>query len=98
MERSGAAPGNEQIRLRRALVRPEDGAAADPIDVATAFRIEFEYWNLRESVRLNLSLHVYDTKGFWSSTRCPVTERDVVRTAAVRVGASATSATFPATC
>ena len=46
----GAAPGNEQVRIRRALVRPEDGSTADPIDVATPFRIEFEYWNLRENV------------------------------------------------
>ncbi len=57
------APGNDRVRIRRARVRPEQGEPEDQISVATPFVIEFEYWNMREGARLNLSLHVYNEHG-----------------------------------
>ena len=61
------APGNDRVRLRRAAVIPSNGgagsAATDEITTHTPLRLEFEYWNLREGARLNLSLHVYDQQG-----------------------------------
>jgi lipopolysaccharide transport system ATP-binding protein len=70
------APGNELVRVRRALVRPEIGTPSDPIDVSTPFRIEFECWNLRNDVRLNLSLHIYDANQVLVFNATPVNERD----------------------
>jgi len=58
-----SAPGNGDVRLRRACVRPENGSPADAIDVHTSFVIEVEYWNFRPAARLNLSLHVYNEQG-----------------------------------
>jgi lipopolysaccharide transport system ATP-binding protein len=57
------APGNDQVRLRRATVRRADGVAGEPITVQTPFVLEFEYWNLRPDARLNVSLHVYNEQG-----------------------------------
>jgi lipopolysaccharide transport system ATP-binding protein len=70
------APGDERVRIRRALVRPEAGTTADFIDVATPFRIEFECWNLRDGARLNLSLHIYDANGILVFNAVPVNERE----------------------
>lgn len=57
------APGSDSVRLRAARVRPADGTPADPVDVRTPIRLEFEYWNLRPGIRLNLSVHVYNEQG-----------------------------------
>lgn len=57
------APGNDRVRIRRAQVRCERGDPEDQISVSTPFVIEFEYWNMREGARLNLSLHVYNEQG-----------------------------------
>ncbi len=57
------APGNDRVRVRRALVRPEDGGPQDAIYVTTPVAIAFEYDNLREGARLNLSLHVFNEHG-----------------------------------
>ena len=57
------APGNDQVRLRRATVRPLGGSAADSITVRTPFQLEFEYWNLESGARLNLGINVYNEDG-----------------------------------
>jgi lipopolysaccharide transport system ATP-binding protein len=59
----GVAPGNDTVRVRRAVVRPESGAATDVIGVQTPIAVEVEYWNLRPGARLNLSLHFYNEQG-----------------------------------
>ena len=56
-------------------MRPEQGATTDPIYVSTPFRIEFECWNLRDDVRLNLSLHIYDANQMLVFNAVPVNER-----------------------
>jgi lipopolysaccharide transport system ATP-binding protein len=73
-ERDGA-PGNERVRIRRAQVRPEGGTPDDPIYVTTPFVVEFEYWNLREGARLNLSLHFYNEQGIKVFNAVPIQER-----------------------
>jgi lipopolysaccharide transport system ATP-binding protein len=50
------APGNDQVRIRRASIRPADGTPSDPIDVKTPIVVEFEYWNLSPGALLNLSV------------------------------------------
>jgi lipopolysaccharide transport system ATP-binding protein len=52
------APGNEKIRLRRACIRPEHGAATEDITVRTPLVAEFEYWNLQPDAYLNLSVNL----------------------------------------
>ena len=60
----GAAPGNEQVRLRRASVRPAGGDPSQPITVHTPLVVEFEFWNLAPGARLNLSVHVKAEDGY----------------------------------
>lgn len=57
------APGNEQIRIRAAQVRPATGAPTDRIDVRTPLVLEFDYWNLAPGAQLNLSVVVSDQAG-----------------------------------
>jgi lipopolysaccharide transport system ATP-binding protein len=56
------APGNDQIRLHRACVRPVDGTSADPITVRTPFVFEFVYWNLKPCADVYLGIEVFDSK------------------------------------
>jgi lipopolysaccharide transport system ATP-binding protein len=55
------APGNEQIRLRRAAVRP----ASDEEEIAThsPLRVEFEYWNFVPGSRLQLNVIIATEDG-----------------------------------
>jgi lipopolysaccharide transport system ATP-binding protein len=73
-----SAPGSDRVRLRRAAVEWDtegrDAAATDEITTRTPLRLAFEYWNMREGARLNLSLHVYDEQGIMAfNTLPPVT-------------------------
>lgn len=56
------APGNDQVRIRRACVYPADGLA-DSISVKTPLTIEFEYWNLAPGAYLNLSVVISTKEG-----------------------------------
>ena len=58
-----AAPGNDNVRLRRARVRPVNGASSDPITVHTPFVLEFEYWSLQFDASLDLSLKLQNEQG-----------------------------------
>ncbi|MCG6134999.1 MAG: ABC transporter ATP-binding protein [Nostoc sp. LLA-1] len=53
------APGNDQVRLHRVAVIPEDGIS-DVIKVDTPIRVEFEYWNFSPDAQLNFSFTLYD--------------------------------------
>jgi lipopolysaccharide transport system ATP-binding protein len=68
------APGNDSVRLRRVCVRPEHGAAADPITVRTPIVLEAEYWNLEPGARLNISLLLLDEQGVVIFNTGPVNE------------------------
>ncbi len=73
-EEIASAPGNDQIRLRRACVRPSRGSPADPITVRTAVTVEFEYWKLVPKGYLEVGVYVYNEHGIhlfgtcWSGT------------------------------
>lgn len=70
-----SAPGNDQIRLHRASVRPLNSPAADPITVRTPVVVEFEYWKLNAQVNLEMAVNVYNEHGthlfqtWWPSDR-----------------------------
>jgi lipopolysaccharide transport system ATP-binding protein len=68
------APGNDQVRIRRACVRPENGSASDQITIRTPFVMEFEYWNLKPNAYLNLSVHLYNEQGIVVFATGPVRE------------------------
>ena len=70
-----SAPGNDAVRLHRAVVRPEGGSTTDPIDVQTPIAVEIEYWNLRPGALLNLSLHFYNEQGIKIFNALPYLER-----------------------
>jgi lipopolysaccharide transport system ATP-binding protein len=58
-----AAPGNEQVRLHAARVRPRDGQPGDAISVETPFVLEFEYWPTDPRAGLVPSLHLFNEQG-----------------------------------
>jgi lipopolysaccharide transport system ATP-binding protein len=57
------APGNDQVRLHSATVRPVHGTASDPIRVDTPMVIELQYWNLKPGAYLNINLQLYNAQG-----------------------------------
>jgi len=59
-----SAPGNDQVRIRRACVRPADGTPSESIGVKTPVVMEFEYWNLAPGTLLNLSVIVSTEEGY----------------------------------
>ena len=57
------APGNNLIRLHRALVRPLNNDLSDQLTVRTAFAVEFECWKLSASSHLDLAAEVRNEHG-----------------------------------
>jgi lipopolysaccharide transport system ATP-binding protein len=57
------APGNDEVRLHRASVRPLREDPAAQITVRTGITLEFEYWNMRAGAHLNLSMSLYREQG-----------------------------------
>jgi lipopolysaccharide transport system ATP-binding protein len=57
------APGNNTVRLHRVAVVPDTKEAETEITILTPLRMEFEFWNLSDSLKLNLSLHLYNNEG-----------------------------------
>jgi lipopolysaccharide transport system ATP-binding protein len=57
------APGNDEVRLRRVCVRPEDGKPSDPITMRTPIMIEFEFWNLVQGAYLHLNFQLITDHG-----------------------------------
>ena len=54
-----AAPGNDQVRLHKAAVRPKSDRLG-ALTVDTPFVFDFEFWNLKPNAFLNLSVAVYN--------------------------------------
>lgn len=75
-----SAPGSDVVRLRRVAVVVDEGADGEDnaggITTRTAFRLEFEYWNLKPGARVNLSLHVYNEQGAMVFNALPTTEQE----------------------
>ncbi|HET6880494.1 MAG TPA: ABC transporter ATP-binding protein [Pirellulales bacterium] len=70
------APGSEVARLRRVSVYPADGGVSEVITVDTALTLEFEYRNLVEGARLNLSVSLINTEGVTVFNSFPVAGHD----------------------
>lgn len=62
-ENLSSAPGDDDVRLRRACVRPEGDTPAGVITTETPLVLEFEYWNLLPNQCLNVSLHLFNEDG-----------------------------------
>jgi lipopolysaccharide transport system ATP-binding protein len=58
------APGNDQIRIRRASVRSAGNEASDSMTVSTPITIEFEYRNLVPDAYIHLSVVVKTQEGY----------------------------------
>ncbi len=58
------APGNDQIRIRRASVRAVGDAPSGTIDVSTPIMLEFEYSNLVPDAYLDLSVVIKTQEGY----------------------------------
>jgi lipopolysaccharide transport system ATP-binding protein len=58
-----SAPGNDQLRLHRACVRPLNGSPGDQITVRTPVEVEFEYWKLFAGGSLELGVNVNNEQG-----------------------------------
>jgi lipopolysaccharide transport system ATP-binding protein len=78
------APGDHIARLRAVRVKNAKGQLTEMIDISEPFEIEVEYWNLQESLRPSVSLHLTNEEGvllfasndfvnddWWNSTRRP---------------------------
>jgi lipopolysaccharide transport system ATP-binding protein len=59
----GRAPGTERVRLQAVRVRPQEGAASDPVTVRTPFVLEFEYVDTEPERPLVPSLHLFNREG-----------------------------------
>jgi lipopolysaccharide transport system ATP-binding protein len=54
------APGNENVRIHRVCVRPENGAPSDLITMETPISVEVEYSNLVPGAILHIALQVFN--------------------------------------
>jgi len=68
------APGNDEIRLHRALIRPADGGPEDPTTVQSPLQVELEYWNLVEDADLTSNLLLYNEQGILVFESAPIDE------------------------
>lgn len=57
------APGNEDVRLRSISIKPKRQDGKPVMTVKSPLEIEMEYWNEKDNVATNLSLHLYAATG-----------------------------------
>jgi lipopolysaccharide transport system ATP-binding protein len=62
-EDTTTAPGNDQVRLRRAAIHPAGGEPSDMTTVHTPIELEFDFWNLVPHAQLHLSIVVFNEEG-----------------------------------
>jgi lipopolysaccharide transport system ATP-binding protein len=58
-----SAPGNDLIRLRRVVVRPESGRPDDLITMEDPIRVETEFWVMKPNELLHLTYHLRSDEG-----------------------------------
>lgn len=73
-EDQATAPGNDEVRLYKASVRPTGGSTADAIVVTGPFVMEFEFWNLRAGAYLNAGIQLYNEHGVLLFESAPIEE------------------------
>ena len=71
-EDKSTALGNDRIRIRSISVTPDNDNPYELITMITPLKLTFEYWNLRPSSYLNLSLLVYNSEGILAFNSAPV--------------------------
>jgi len=59
-----AAPGNDEVRLRRAAVIPAAAEFEDHFTVRTPLRVEFEYWNFVAGSAIDLGVVIRTEEGY----------------------------------
>jgi len=69
------APGNNEVRICRAAIRPQSDSS-DRITVETSFTMEFDYYNPNPGTYLSLSLVLYNQEGTAVFNTFPVKEQD----------------------
>lgn len=67
------APGDQRVRLRRAIVRATDSGQTE-ITIRSPITLEFDFWNLQPDARLNLTIHVRDEQGQTVFSSAPLEE------------------------
>jgi lipopolysaccharide transport system ATP-binding protein len=70
------APGNDDVRLRKVLVRPLEGTHEDEITIRTPFVIECQYWNLRPNSVVAATFQLQNDAGSIVFEGRPTLERD----------------------
>lgn len=70
------APGNDEVRIHSASVRPEGGYPDDPITITTPIEIEIEYWNLEEDAHLGVSIQLMNENDVVVFDARPLLERE----------------------
>jgi len=70
-----AAPGNEQVRIRRVSVKRRDNLQDGPLTMETPFQVEVECWNLAAGAQLHITLHLYTAEGLIAFTTGSLNER-----------------------
>jgi lipopolysaccharide transport system ATP-binding protein len=73
------APGNNIVRIRKAMVRSEKdrkstGSEPELITVRTPLVLDFEYWILEAGSRVSLSLHLFSADGSRAFNTFPLSE------------------------
>ena len=71
---SRSAPGTEDFKLLRAAIHCDGGD--DNLTISTPLMMEFEYANLREGARLNLSVDVINEHGLTVFNTVPYTDTE----------------------
>ena len=69
-----SAPGTQSFKLLRASIQAEDGN--DTLTISTPLIMEFEYLNLNEGARLNLSVDVINEHGLTVFNTVPYTDAE----------------------
>jgi len=57
------APGNNYVRFKRVELIPHKNNSEDPLDIRTPLTIQFEFWNLSDSIVLSSGLILNSYKG-----------------------------------
>ena len=66
------APGNAEVRIRRARVRPRDDRLSGALSIHDSFSFEFLVQNLSLDVQLNVNLQLYNEHGLLIFESAPV--------------------------
>ncbi len=62
-EAPATAPGGDQVRVKRIELEPQYKDALQHIDIRTSMKLHFEFWNMEDGAKLNLSLHLFAFTG-----------------------------------